>query len=73
MICVIVWCLVVPGTLGTCEPQSLEATYLDEPRTRRECREVFEAMKMVLPATIKLVQSDWFRPQPQTAQGARKP
>lgn len=71
MICVIVMCaLLSGGGPRQCEPDTMEAFYLDEPQTRAECRDVFKALPYILPANLRLVRFDWAKPQTQEA---RKP
>lgn len=71
MICVIVICtLLSGGGPRECTPEGLEAFYIDEPKTRAECRETFKMLQHVLPANLRLVQFDWFKPERQEA---RKP
>lgn len=73
MICVIALCvLLTGGGPRECSPDSMEAFYLEEPRTRAECKETFGMLKHVLPANLRLVSFDWFKPQVQTAQEPRR-
>lgn len=71
MICAIVICaLLAGGGPRQCEADSMQAFYLSEPQSRRECKETFDMLKHVLPANLRLVQFDWYR---QPVQEARKP
>lgn len=73
MICVIVICaLLSGGGPRQCEPESLEPFYISEPQSRAECRDTFKMLRHVLPANLRLVSFDWFKPQVQTAQEPRK-
>ena len=73
MICVIVICaLLSGGGPRECTPDSLEPFYIDEPKTRAECRDTFRMLQHVLPANLRLVQFDWFKTQTQTAQEPRR-
>jgi hypothetical protein len=73
MICIVVICaLLSGGGPRECEKDSLEPFYLDEPRTRLECREVFYGLQAILPANLRLVRFDWAKPQTQTAEGNKK-
>lgn len=70
MICVLVLCVLVSGSARECSPDSMEAFYIDEPKTRAECRDSFRMLQHVLPANLRLVRFDWAKPQ---VQEARKP
>lgn len=70
MICIVAICAILSGTVRECAPDSMEAFYLDEPRTRAECRDVFQALHTILPANLRLVRFEWAKPQTQEA---RKP
>lgn len=68
MTCVIAICvLLAGGGPKQCTPESIEAFYLEEPRTRAECKETFVMLRHVLPANLRLVSFDWFKPQQQEA------
>lgn len=70
-VCIVVLCaLVSGGGPRQCAADSMEAFYLDEPRTRAECRDVFNGLHTILPANLRLVRFEWAKPQ---VQEARKP
>lgn len=72
MTCIIALCVILSGTVRECAPDSLEAFYLDEPRTRSECREVFYGLQDILPANLRLVRYEWAKPQVQTVEEPRR-
>lgn len=69
-VCIILICVLASGSARQCEGD-IEAFYLDEPKTRAECREIFKALPHVTPANIRVVGFDWQKPQTQTVEGRK--